>query len=467
MKKMKSNPARAFILLLLAVNACALPLAEDDPHMAKRLENEAALAEWTAAKETTKTWPGVHADKTARTVTVLAESAGLAADTTIEFALASLVSNHDYESLALMLGKPSHLAEAIEWLGVPRGEPTSRRAARFWPKGEPLSVTVARLSNPDDAKPLGEWITNRHPGGIAFTRVIYTGSLWNDDGECAADGEAPGSVITTFNEPRSLFDIPWRADKGEVYGQYANVEKIEKGELLLFTFKVEPPRVFPLSVLAKPVDEKEPPQNLAQLRFDANGKLEDNPMLGIKMENVQLTLLFEMLADVVEHRDMFVQWTLDDRLAIQAAAQLASAIATIEGGSGIRVDGPPDGQIYYRAFLPNPAWIPREERLTQPFELHVARDEDGNYTRTFVSIDEDWSAPDKITPDLTVENHPVGLDWETALPQIIAEKDFENRKSTLFVFAPPDTPLSVFMPQVRLVQQRLFEVHVFSGEFPE
>jgi len=445
--------------------AHALPLAEDDPHMAKRLENEAALVEWTAAKETTKTWPGVHADKTAGTVTVLAESCGLAPNITIEFPLTSLVSNHDYESLALMLGKPSDFAAAVEWLGVPRGQPPSRRDARFWPKGERLSVTVARLSNPEDAKPLGEWITNRHPGGTPFTHIIYTGSLWNEAGECAADGEAPGSVITTFNESRSLFDLPWRAEKGEVYGQYACVEKIEKGELLLFTFKVEPPRVFPLSIFVKPVDENEPPQNLGQLRFDANGKSDDNPAHGIKIENAQLTLLVEMLADMVKHRDVFAQWTLDDRLTIQAAAQLATAIAAIEGASGIRVDGPPDGQIYYRAFLPNPAWIPREERLTQPFELHIARDDDGAYTRTFVSIDEDWSAPNKITPDLTVNLHPLGDDWETALPKIIAEKDHESRKSALFVFAPPDTPLFVFMPQVRLLRQRLYEAHVFQREF--
>jgi len=160
--------------------------------------------------------------------------------------------------------------------------------------------------------------------------------------------------------------------------------------------------------------------------------------------------------------DFFVQWTFDDAITVLAAAQLASAISAIEGPGGIRVDGPPKGQLFYRAFLPNPAWIPREDRLMQPFELHLSRNDDGTYKRTLVSIDEDWSAPNKITPDLTVNFHPLGDDWETELPKIIEEKDPPKHKTTLFVFTPPETPLSAFMPQVRAVQARLFEVHVFS-----
>jgi len=459
----------AFCLLPFAFLA-ALPLAPDDPHMARRLENEARLVEWTAAQpqaETTKTWPGVHADKTARTVTVLAESTGLNANTIIEFPLASIVSNHDYEALALMLGKPTHLAEAVEWLGVPRGVPPSRRAARFWAKGERMSVTIARFATPNDAKPLGEWLVNAEDKSPAFTgHFVYTGSVWENDA-CAADGEVPGSVISTFNETRSLFDVPVRADKGAVYGHFVNTDKLEKGELLVFTFKPEfkPKftRVETMPILAKPIHETITPKKLAQLCFDAKS---DDENFQFKFNGTAIEVLIKCFEDLTKFKDLFIQWTLDDRITVQAAAELASIITMIEGNNGIRVDEPPAGQLYYRAFLPNPEWIPREERLTQPYELHLVRNDDGTWKRTFTSIEEDWTAPDKITPDLTVTHHPLGDDWETALLKIIAETDKENYRSALFVFTPPDTPLGAFMPVVRLLQKRLPEAHVFGQTFP-
>ncbi len=463
---------RCQFLLLLLPALLAFGEDADDAYAARHLKNQTRAITWLESlpkNDNVKTWPGIHADKAAKTVTVLAESTGLSRNTTIEFPLAGMISNHDYEALALMLGKPSELAAAVEWIGMPRGTPTSRRGARFWPKGERMSVTIARLPDnaeaPSPAQPIGAWIKDNAANGPAFTNnFVYTGSTWTD-GECAADGDAPGSVIATFNEPLSLFDVPELAEKGEVYGRYASsTPALEKGSLLVYTFATEAravPRLLTLSVLAKPVAD--PPKNLADLRFDATSKdtgWED-------LADVNALSLFERIMPLIPERDVFVQWTLDDRLTVLTAAQLAAAIASVEGRSGIRVDGPPAGQLYYRAFLPNPDWIPREERLLQPFELHLAKNEDGTWQRTFISIDEDWSAPDKLTPDLTVNRHPLADDWQTALPKILAEKDPEKHKSALFIFTPPETPLSTFMPIVRLLHFHLYEVHVFGEGSPE
>ena len=158
----------------------------------------------------------------------------------------------------------------------------------------------------------------------------------------------------------------------------------------------------------------------------------------------------------------------------------------VEGQGGVRVEAPPAGQVYYKAFLPDERWRTRADRPSQPWELRVSRSKDGVWASTLVQILEDWSKEGQLTPDLTPTEFPLARpeDLPGKIRELIAvqvaavkqklakdgkpvsEDNVEQmatlqRINTLFVFAPPDAPLGADLPAVRQVHDALPQVHVF------
>ena len=178
--------------------------------------------------------------------------------------------------------------------------------------------------------------------------------------------------------------------------------------------------------------------------------------------------------------------SLDDAVTVGAARDLARVLAMVEGSDGLRIESPPAGQLFYKAFLPDERWRPRAERPSQPWELRVARNQQGAWGITLVRILEDWSKEGQFSPDLTSTDIPLarpedlpGKIRELVEAQLadvkqklvkggkpvtddyVAQLASLKRISTIFVFAPPDAPLGTFLPAVRLVHDTLPQVHVF------
>ena len=116
---------------------------------------------------------------------------------------------------------------------------------------------------------------------LAPRGFIYCGSprVPGPDGAaeiCLADREAPVSILSLYNEPQTLLDVPRLSPQGEVYENYtANPETLlPAGRMVQLTLAPEPrpdgrPRVRPVSLTVVPAGE------------EPGGKLEKARALGV------------------------------------------------------------------------------------------------------------------------------------------------------------------------------------------
>ncbi len=417
------------------------------------------VTEWNVAQRqaassgNVKAWPGVASDLSKREVRLLAEAVGHRAGITTEFLLVGPMSDRAYESAAVTVAQPGDIVRALESLGLQRGGGIGSRAFRFWPYGEHVSVTVRRIDISDkEEKPLSVLVHDAEPETplLGNGDLVFTGGRWSGDA-CLTDTNMPASVISLYNEPGTLFDVPFQVGQSEVYGRLSMAEVYPCGALLEFVLRPMPApgggaRALPLSVTAAVEDDKTVlscagadgavcfrgglPEGLAWLRGQSEAG-----------------------------RDLFVTLSMDDAMPLKRAADVARVFAMVEG-KGLKFDGKSAKGLFPRAFLPAEKWRDRPERNLQPFELHIERGADGALSRKLVFVEEDWNV-EGLDPKLAPKDYPFH-EW-SELPGLVEKSGGPDSKITmLFVYAPADLPLSTFMPGVRALAERLPLVYVFS-----
>ncbi len=165
------------------------------------------------------------ADKTAGTVTVLAEGCEIQRGTTVEFPIIGELSDRDYEGAFRTFAKPGDIAAALEWLGVPRGANVDSRKMQFWAKGERVAIDVVRVGDTNAVRrPIQSYLLDRVAGGTpTWDSFVYCGSPddpQSTNGVRLADAVAPNSVLATYNEPQSVLDTPVISNQSEVYERF-------------------------------------------------------------------------------------------------------------------------------------------------------------------------------------------------------------------------------------------------------
>lgn len=460
--------------------------------------NVQTVETWTRTQKrlseaNTNVWvrPGLSADRALRRVEILCEATGLASGGKTEFLIVGERSEKDYEAMAISFARAGDLCRALEYIGVPRGRPIRPSAFEFWPKGERVLVSVRSFgSDPGAARPVQASLADTRSRPALPKSFVYVGSRWAGDGAnavCLADGATPGSILSTYNEPTTVLDVPTRSPQSDVYGSLviASDRPFEAGQLLVFAFSPEPrpsglPRVADVSLDVR-----------CRAGVASNGLAGVEGVLrgpGREVVTNALAGVLEALGTLVRaDRDPFVRVTFDDALSLTSARDVARVLQEVEGDGGIRIEAPPAGQLYFRAFLPDSRWRARPERPSQPWELRVGRGPDGAWRGMLVEIVEDWSRADSFTPELQVREHPLAkwndlptvlqgcIDAQTAAvrkrlkqngqaadDERVAQLAGLGRINTLFVFAPADAPLSAFLPAVRLIRAKVPTVYVFS-----
>ena len=209
----------------------------------------------------------VRADRKARTVTLLAESCGLAANATVEFGLVGETSDRAYEALFLTFARATDIGDALEFIGLPRGRNVSSRAQRYWPSGERVVIKVREFGATNaPARPIEEFVLDRRINSTMVQRgFVYCGSPrvpGTEEGgaeACLADLEAPVSILSLYNEPQTLLDVPRISPQGEVYENYiTNPDALlPAGRMMQVTLTPEPrpdgcPRVRPVELTILP-----------------------------------------------------------------------------------------------------------------------------------------------------------------------------------------------------------------------
>ena len=428
------------------------PTSEEEANAAKAALSAALDESFAAARErygadTNRYFVarGVLADREARTVRVDAFSTGVRPGAIAEFLLITLNSGHDYESVFQTFAFAADIARAFDFLGVPPGRPTDFAAYRFWPRGErfeaeaevdgaaavPAETFLMEASTQKPREPEGFlWIGGERAAAGASNTVDFAG---------------PGSILPSYNEPVTLFDVPRRAPQNEVYQTCLAGENVPRraGLPAVLVFRPEArPADAPLRV--RPVALR-----LSPAGFSIDGADPVPPAEALKA-------LRAFRADLAQ--DAYVSFSWDDASTLadlRAVAQLLRMVDKEE--TGIRVDEPPAGFPYYQALLPRDEWRDRSARFSQPCELRLAKDGDAPVAATLVAIGEIWK-DDALKPDLDVKEFPVAD--ADAFRAAIAEKAPNDMKA-LLVFVPGALPYGELRPYLDAVRATHPLVQIF------
>ena len=428
------------------------PTTEEEEKALKAALEAELDAAFAAAKERfgadTGRWfvaRGVLADRESRTVRVDAWTTGVRSGAIAEFLLITLNSGHEYESVFQTFALAADIARAFEFLGVPPGLPADFAAYRFWPRGERFEVEAEVDGAP--AVPAESFLMEastqkpREPAGF-----LWIGGGWTEGGVSnTVDFSGPGSILPSYNEPVTLFDVPRRAPQNDVYQSCLSGENVPRRAILpaVLTFRPEPrPADAPLRV--RPVALRLSPEG-----FSIDGADPVPPAEALKALRAFRT---------DRAQDAYVSFSWDDAAPLadlRAVAQLLRMVDTEE--TGIRVDAPPEGFPYYQALLPRDEWRDRAARYSQPCELRLARGEDGSVAATLVAIGEIWK-DDALKPDLDVKEFPVAgaEDFRAKL----AEKAPAGMKA-LLVFVPGALPYGELRPYLDAVRATHPLVQIF------
>ena len=421
---MNSHPCRLLGLLSFHLTASALCAATAPMDWTPVRTNE--IARWKASRKAPE---GVVADRAARTVTFLMETSGISATEPVEFFAIGPLSDRSYESFGVTVASPDAIAAAVESVGVPQGVAIDPFLARMWPQGERLVLTATPCGSGTNAAPctLSDLIDDKRAqeeGVILKMPLVYTGGTRDAGNRPVATTNIPCAVFALYGHGPSLLQLDGRFDQSSTYGRFVARTEIPAGTLLEM-----------------------------KLAWDGTTRVKTRTPT-ITATNVG-EVLQSLKTDASSGGDLFVCPSFDGSVTVARAIEVARAFEML-AGNGLKMNGAPDGQFFYKAFLPDPAWRNRPGRLFQPFEIRLAADG----TRTFTFVEEDWSG-DGLDPILKPKTHPVA-DWNS-LPALLEQTGEQGAKVTVaFIFAPPDTPVTRLAPVVKALTPRINTFYVFT-----
>lgn len=413
-------------------------------------------------------FPGVVADREQKRITVLAQATGLKSNEIVEFHITHTAGGHDYESLATTFVKPSDIHKALAHIGLVPGEYPDPAHLKFWPKGERVFVSFAGRNPPTTNQPvrLESLVADSRTGkALPLTGFTFTGSpdMPVKEGSTqmvyAADACAPNSVVATYNEKVTVLMTPEQAPQGAIYGQirvsplYAFPTNDRIDVIIEPEYKDGRKRVVDLSLgIALAPDSTN--QSLTSLVYSLSTP-DAKPVSG----NTTLKSVLGTLQSFGEKgQDPFVSVRFDDGLRLDTLQDLCSSVLfKIDNPSGIRIDSPPEGCLYYRAFMPSEANRPRSARAVHPWELLFEK-EKGTNAVTLVKIEESWvDAKEKF--ELKITPCPV-----SSVDQMVRELGSETPKPpVLLVFAPEAMTYGELMKWVRPAMRVRPLVHIYRG----
>jgi hypothetical protein len=462
----------ASVLLLCLAQALVATEFAPAPAVTARERNKAAATELQArhARElggqgNILVRPGLLADRTNHKVILYAESIRLAPGTPVEFALISEESGKDYEALAVAFAKPSDVHAALTFIGIAPGRGIDASRLRFWPKGERARVVFRYRDTGDHGNlersvPAEQLVIDtRTAKALPETGFVFTGSDQvtipgqSNAPAYAADVFSPNSIVSFYNEPGTVLDVPRRAAQQDVYSfQVPNPEQ-PLPEAQLIQIELVPERPGGQARVHEPI-----------LRIVAGTNGASAPFAPIftlaKSGEVPSNTITS--AELVHHVNQLVRYQIDpyvtilpdDSLALSALRAAASLIDSLENEQGLRVEPPPSGHPYYKAFLPNERHRSREGRPIQPWELYLGED-NGNVTGGLIRVEEDWKGAD--TQPTYSDTH-TAVACAHALAGALAQKE---APTVVLVFAPPDLTYGRFRAFAAPILERNMILYVF------
>ena len=363
---------------------------------------------------------GVYVNAKAKSVHFLMETTGIGTNDTIEFFAIGPLSDRSYESFGVSVANPSDIAKAIESIGVPQGVAVNQTEARFWPQGEKIKLQMAKydgkLSKPQPFSNFLRDTAAKEYGEILNQNLVWTGGSRDSKNELYAGTNMPCAVMALYSLDQSPILLNGVFDQSATYGRFFAASKSEAGELL--------------EVI---------------LSWDGKKTVHDRTV-NVSSQNTA-NIVKALHADAKAGYDIFLKVVFDKDVTIGEAKKIASVFDMIDG-NGIKLNGAAKNNFFVKAFLPDEKWNNRENRIFQPFEIHL--EEDG--TKKFIFIEEDWSG-DGMDPIL--KPRETRFEKWSEIPALIKRTGKQGEKIFVaFIYAPSTakvsdiTPLTSLMPRI-------------------
>lgn len=464
--------------LAITTLALALPIRaqmddmEDEMQGGKPEQGAKAEAQYKADLEKYKdnpnflVLPGLVADRKEQTVDVICETTTLAARSSSEYLIVSQHSSHGYEAMLWSFAMPSDLHAALEFIGMRAGAPRDYSQLRFWSKGDRVNAFVVIH---DDEIPIEHLILNSDTGEtLPEEGWVFTGSMTIDNPTGGtervylADEYDPRSIIAAYNEPASILDPPWQASKGEFYDTHVASPEFAVKAHELVTVRFEP-------------QLKDGQSRMRDLTLEVSKDM-DFTLKDAKTGKVmgdQRTFecaLAECKKIIAEQKEPYLTMKFDDSLQLAHIQRIATVLMLLDGPQGIRIEPPSKQRLYYKAFLPNQSWLEPEDRMEQPWEVHIQTN-GGKLSASMVMYDTHWKQG-QSRPDLTKRSYDVktGEEIRKRLEMEFKERKDASRRpppSVLLIFVKPDVTYGTLLNFIGPAIEAYSTVHLFLEEEPE
>ena len=425
-----------------------------DPVAALKAQADKLYKERSAAHkggENVLVLPGLVANRKTREIHIDAMGVGMGPHNPIEFLLVSPSSGNDYEALTVSFAEASHVHRALTFIGLSPGRGVDYRKMQFWPKGERVKVMVhAPKVKP---APLIHYVLDKQTGKpLPDQGFVFVGSRMVEDPEnagqkrYAADIYDPRSIISIYNEPDSILDIPRRASQQDVYNrQFFNPELVLPTNCLLdvvITPEHADGKKRVVDLLLKAVAGTE------QADFSLQLIGPDRSLAG------GFPKVLEEIRRLNEGgHDPFVSVEFGPSLSVGVIQKICAVIDATETEKGMRIEPPRDNQFYFRAFLPKESYRNRKTRITQPWELRLQREND-TVRGQLTQIHADWKGA-TAEPKLTLTHSAVPD------PATLARTLKGPGMNVIFVFVDPAFPYGELLRFLEPVRDTHPLIHVF------
>ncbi|MGD9873195.1 MAG: YdjY domain-containing protein [Kiritimatiellia bacterium] len=395
--------------------------------------------------------PGLIADRNLKKVSLQAEATGIRPGEPVEFYVISPKSGHAYEALAVSFAKPSDIHAALEFIGMKPGATVDYDKLRLWPKGERVFLTLQWEQGDGEVfRKRAELLLIDTDTGTTLpeTGFCFTGSNVRD-GKYDADENEPGSIASDFNDLNTVLDVPFKRDKSGVYRRFTANPEIPMPKGKLVTVDIEP-------------EYKDSTLRVADmtLSFSApEGASWKDSVCTVKMSGAETNAspegIMDFLQSLIEQgRTPHLDLRLASDVPLGHAVEMCRFLDLLCTDNGIRIEPPAKGQLFYKAFLPQPEFRKREDRPSQPWEIHAG----GTNGLKLVQIREVWP-DDAPKPELKIEEYTV-QDCAEALA-VMREKGIGI--PVLVIFAPDAEPYGELVKLAEALRIEFPTLYIFSG----
>ncbi len=392
------------------------------------------------------------ADRKLKRVDLYACASTIGANDALEFFVTPAASGKDYEAIAVTWAKPSDVHKALEFIGMKPGRPVKFAENQFWTRGPRVIATFNWDKHSVRAEEMV--VSGEALKPLPLSGLVFTGSFTHTDEagktHYAADQVDSRAIAPNYNDPAAVLDVPNRLSQGEAYG----FQKINPAHAM------KPGTVITISLAPGTGDDAVVSRDIRVIAAMKAGEptfsiAEGEKSLADPATSAHLVTALAKLAD--GKTDLFTTTQIDPAMPIAEVRKLYAVLSSLERDRGVKLDPPPAGQLYHRAFFPDPAWRNRQDRLGEPWELFLTPSADKLTPRLERQV-ENFSGPAK-----TVELQKFDPQTPEQFVEII-NKNQSQWSQALFVYIPDDVTYGQLQEWTKPALPTYPRVYVFPPE---